>query len=187
MNNHRGDFIGLEGLSKCYHEGGHPRQVLQDIQASFSKGEYVAILGKNGSGKSTLLNLISDIDRADSGTVCINGQNLTAIDERQCMLFRRSEIGFIFQFFNLISTLTVLENVSLRAELMGITSQEARFQAGPLLDAVGLLDRLKTFPDRLSGGEQQRVAIARALINYPLLVLADEPPATLTKKQENMS
>ena len=172
-------FIRLDHLCKSYSEGSRIRQVLQSASATFSKGEYTVILGKSGTGKSTLLNLISGIDLVDSGTVCINGDNLTAMDERRRTFFRRENIGFIFQFFNLIPTLTVLENVSLPSELMGKQRREARDLAVPLLEAVGLFDRLDTFPDRLSGGEQQRVAIARALINDPLLLLADEPTGNL--------
>jgi len=172
-------FITLENLEKEYQEGDRTRLVLQGASASFSRGECVAILGKSGSGKSTLLNLISGIDLLDKGTVCIDGQNLTSLDDRRRTLFRRDKIGFIFQFFNLIPSLTVLENVTLPAELTGLSSKEARLKAGPLLDEVGLGDRSDTFPDRLSGGEQQRVAIARALINDPLLVLADEPTGNL--------
>ena len=155
---------------------------MKDANASFARGEFVAILGKSGSGKSTLLNLISGIDYVDQGTVCINGEDLTALNERQRTLFRRHKIGFVFQFFNLIPTLTVLENIVLPAELAGQSSQSARQYAMPLLEAVGLIDRTDTFPDRLSGGEQQRVAIARALVNDPLLLLADEPTGNLDEE-----
>jgi putative ABC transport system ATP-binding protein len=126
-----------------------------------------------------LLNLISGIDLVDEGDIWVDGQRLTALNERQRTLFRRQNIGFIFQFFNLIPTLTVWENVILPLELSGRDNGEARRQAAELLDAVGLLDRRDTFPDRLSGGEQQRVAIARALVHDPLLVLADEPTGNL--------
>ncbi len=153
--------------------------MLNQVNASFSKGESAAILGKSGSGKSTLLNLISGIDQADEGSIWLDGQNLNELGEKQRTLFRRQKIGFIFQFFNLISTLTTLENVILPLELNGLESQEARRRAEPLLDEVGLLDRAQTFPDRLSGGEQQRVSIARALVHDPLLVLADEPTGNL--------
>lgn len=173
------DFIRLADLTKSYQEGSQVREVLKGVNATFSKGEVVAILGKSGTGKSTLLNLISGIDQADDGKVCINGENLTALDERRRTLFRRHEIGFIFQFFNLIPTLTVLENVVLPGELGGKPPQVVRQKAESLLDEVGLSDRMETFPDRLSGGEQQRVAIARALINDPLLILADEPTGNL--------
>ena len=181
-NPHENGFIRIEDLTKSYEEGGRNRSVLRQACASFAKGEFAAILGKSGSGKSTLLNLISGIDLADDGAVWLNGQNLTALDDRQRTLFRRQNIGFIFQFFNLIPTLTVLENVSLPGELGGKSPQAAHQQALPLLEAVGLADRLQTFPDRLSGGEQQRVAIARALVNDPLLVLADEPTGNLDEE-----
>lgn len=175
-------FIRLEGLSKSYQEGSRTRRVLDSADAVFKQGEFVAILGKSGSGKSTLLNLISGIDLVDRGSIWLNGQELTALDERRRTLFRRNNVGFIFQFFNLIPTLTVLENVILPGELSGQTPQQARRQAEPLLAEVGLQDRLATFPDRLSGGEQQRVAIARALTNDPLLVLADEPTGNLDEE-----
>jgi putative ABC transport system ATP-binding protein len=176
------NFIHLENLSKNYIEGNQERMVLQSASASFGQGELAAILGKSGSGKSTLLNLISGIDLADSGSVWINGQNLTTFDERQRTLFRRDHIGFIFQFFNLIPTLTVLENIMLPAELSSQSPANARQQAERLLEAVGLGERAATFPDRLSGGEQQRVAIARALVNDPLLLLADEPTGNLDEE-----
>lgn len=176
------DFIRLEKLSKNYLEGNQERVVLHNASTTFSQGEFVAILGKSGSGKSTLLNLISGIDLADAGSVWINGKNLTALDEKQRTIFRRDHIGFIFQFFNLIPTLTVLENVILPAELSNQTPAMARKQAESLLQAVGLVDRAGTFPDRLSGGEQQRVAIARALVNDPLLLLADEPTGNLDEE-----
>ena len=172
-------YIRLEGLSKGYQEGGHTRTVLYEAGAEFARGEFVAILGKSGSGKSTLLNLISGIDLVDGGDIHVNGQQLTSLNERERTLFRRQNIGFIFQFFNLIPTLTVWENVILPLELAGMDDGAARSRAETLLDAVGLLDRRDTFPDRLSGGEQQRVAIARALVHDPVLVLADEPTGNL--------
>ena len=172
-------YIRLEGLSKGYQEGGHTRTVLREADAEFARGEFVAILGKSGSGKSTLLNLISGIDLVDGGDIHVNGQRLTSLNERQRTLFRRQNIGFIFQFFNLIPTLTVWENVILPLELAGMENGDARRRAETLLEAVGLLDRKDTFPDRLSGGEQQRVAIARALVHDPVLVLADEPTGNL--------
>ena len=172
-------YIRLEGLTKGYQEGGHTRTVLREADAEFARGEFVAILGKSGSGKSTLLNLISGIDLVDGGDIHVNGQRLPSLNERQRTLFRRQNIGFIFQFFNLIPTLTVWENVILPLELAGMDNGDARRGAEALLEAVGLLDRKDTFPDRLSGGEQQRVAIARALVHDPVLVLADEPTGNL--------
>lgn len=175
-------YVRIENLSKSYREGGRDREVLQGAQATFYKGEFVAILGKSGSGKSTFLNLISGIDRSDSGDIWLNGRNLTALDEHQRTLFRRQQIGFIYQFFNLIPTLSVVENVVLPLELNGEKPQVAQVKAKDLLAAVGLGNRWDTFPDRLSGGEQQRVAIARALVHDPLLVLADEPTGNLDEE-----
>jgi putative ABC transport system ATP-binding protein len=176
------NFLRLENISRSYKEGPHTRVVLRDVNAAFTKGESVAVLGKSGTGKSTLLNLISGVDRADAGTIWLDGRDLTALDERQRTLFRRQNIGFVFQFFNLIPTLTVWENVALPLELNGATAAQTQSQTDSILDAVGLLDRRSTFPDRLSGGEQQRVAIARALVHDPLLVLADEPTGNLDEE-----
>ena len=177
----REHFLRLDNLSKGFEEGTSTRIVLRDVSVEFAKGESVAILGASGTGKSTLLNLISGIDRADSGAIWLNGQNLIALNERQRTLFRRHNIGFVFQFFNLIPTLTVGENVILPLELKGAAAEEARLRVDRILEAVGLLDRRQTFPDRLSGGEQQRIAIARALVHDPLLVLADEPTGNLDR------
>jgi putative ABC transport system ATP-binding protein len=175
----RNVFIRLVDLSKAYQEGDRRRVVLQEASASFRQGEFVALLGRSGSGKSTLLNVISGIDRPDGGQVWVDSQELTAMNERDRTLFRRKHIGFVFQFFNLIPTLTVLENITLPVELNGASTKAARQQSEPLLDAVGLLDRASTYPDKLSGGEQQRIAIARALVHDPELVLADEPTGNL--------
>ncbi len=175
-------FIRLVGLSKAYREGDRQRVVLHNVSAEFGRGEFVALLGRSGSGKSTLLNLISGIDRPDAGEVWVGNQELTALSEHERTLFRRHQIGFIFQFFNLIPTLTVLENVTLPLELGGMPPRAAQAAAEPLLDAVGLLDRSRTYPDQLSGGEQQRVAIARALAHDPMIVLADEPTGNLDEE-----
>jgi putative ABC transport system ATP-binding protein len=175
-------FIRLENLSKCYQEGEHKRQVLRNACAKIDKGELIAIVGKSGSGKSTLLNLISGIDSVDSGKIFINGDDLTSLDVHQRTIYRRQHIGFIFQFFNLLPTLSVIENVALPLELNGTTTKEARQIAEPLLESVALLDRANTYPDRLSGGEQQRIAIARALVNNPMLLLADEPTGNLDEE-----
>lgn len=173
------EFIRLENVSKIFVEGGNIRSVLKDASACFNTGELAAIVGKSGSGKSTLLNLISGIDLVDSGRICIGGIDLTAMSERERTLFRRQKIGFVFQFFNLIPTLSVLENVTLPGDLSGRKETDVRRRAYELLGEVGLADRLDAFPDRLSGGEQQRVAIARSLVNDPLVVLADEPTGNL--------
>jgi putative ABC transport system ATP-binding protein len=181
MNENHG-FIRLDGLSKGFREGGQTRGVLRGADAEFARGEFVAIVGKSGSGKSTLLNLISGIDLVDRGDIWVNGQRLTTLNERQRTLFRRHNVGFIFQFFNLIPTLTVWENVILPLELAGVDNGKARRRTETLLEAVGLLDRRDAFPDRLSGGEQQRVAIARAMILNPGIILADEPTGNLDTK-----
>jgi putative ABC transport system ATP-binding protein len=172
-------FIRLEHLSKAYQEGGHTRTVLRDVNASFARGEAVAILGRSGSGKSTLLNLISGIDRPDSGVVLLDGVDVHALAEPERTLLRRRRVGFVFQFFNLIPTLTVGENVALPLELLGEQDAAARQRGAELLEAVGLGGVSSRFPETLSGGEQQRAAIARALAHRPALLLADEPTGNL--------
>jgi putative ABC transport system ATP-binding protein len=175
-------FLRFHDLTKSYHEGDLRRVVLQNTHAEFRSGEITAILGRSGSGKSTLLNLISGIDAPDSGQIWVDGRELTALSERDRTLFRRAQIGFLFQFFNLIPTLTVGENVSLPLELNRVPRPQATRKTQEMLDAVGLLDRWKTFPEKLSGGEQQRVALARALVHDPLLILADEPTGNLDEE-----
>ncbi len=172
-------LIRLAQVSKAFTEGGRERLVLHQVNASFARGEMVVLLGKSGSGKSTLLNLVSGIDLPTSGDVWVAGRPLTRLSERERTLFRRRNVGFVFQFFNLVPTLTVLENVLLPLELNGYTGTPAHERAQAMLDAVGLADRGSSYPDRLSGGEQQRVAIARALVHDPDLVLADEPTGNL--------
>jgi putative ABC transport system ATP-binding protein len=175
-------FLRFHDLTKSYHEGDVRRVVLQNAHAEFQSGEITAIIGKSGSGKSTLLNLISGIDEPDSGQIWVNGQDLTALPERDRTLFRRARIGFVFQFFNLIPTLTVGENVSLPLELNHVPRSSVNIKAQELLAAVGLLERWGTFPEKLSGGEQQRVALARALVHDPFLILADEPTGNLDEE-----
>ena len=172
-------LIRLVGLTKTYVEGRTERAVLRDVDATIGRGELTVVLGRSGSGKSTLLNLLSGIDLPTAGEVWVAGRNLGALSERERTLFRRRSIGFVFQFFNLIPTLTVEENLLLPLELAGRVDEAAHRRAERLLDRVGLGDRLKSFPDRLSGGEQQRVAVARALAHEPELVLADEPTGNL--------
>jgi len=171
--------VELRSLTKLYREGDSERTVLRDVNATLWLGEVVALVGRSGSGKSTLLNLISGIDRPSSGAVIVNGTDLTALDERARTLFRRERIGFIFQFFNLVPLLTVEENLLLPLELVGRADAAGRARARALLDRVGLADRGRAYPDRLSGGEQQRLAVARALVHDPALVLADEPTGNL--------
>ncbi|MCL6509890.1 MAG: ABC transporter ATP-binding protein [Anaerolineae bacterium] len=171
--------VKLDHVTKAYEEGGVQRTILRDVSIEFGCGEFAVLLGKSGSGKSTLLNLIGGIDAPTSGEVWIDGQAIARMSDAERTLYRRRHIGFVFQAFNLIPTLTVRENVMLPLELAGRLSPEARRRAEALLDQVGLAHRMDAFPDRLSGGEQQRVAIARALINDPLVVLADEPTGNL--------
>jgi len=171
--------VELSRLLKIYREGERERVVLRDVDLGVARGEIVVLLGRSGSGKSTLLNLVSGIDRPTSGIVRVEGVDVAALSETERTLFRRRRIGFIFQFFNLIPTLTVEENLLLPLELNGVTGAEARARALHLLGAVDLADRGASFPDRLSGGEQQRVAVARALVHDPSLVLADEPTGNL--------
>jgi putative ABC transport system ATP-binding protein len=171
--------IQFNEITKSYQEGTKSRSVLDKLQLEVQEGELIVLLGRSGSGKSTLLNLISGIDRPDAGEIIIGGTNLAALNEKDRTLFRRKNIGFIFQSFNLISTLTALENVLLPLKLKGDSDESAEDKAQNFLEEVGLGDRGESYPDRLSGGEQQRVAIARALAHEPMLILADEPTGNL--------
>ena len=170
-------LVRLDRVTKDFTEGSLTRHVLREADLAVEEGTFVAIRGRSGSGKSTVLNLVAGIDRPTTGLVYVDETCVTRLSPRDRTLYRRDHMGFVFQFFNLIPTLTVLENVLLPAELGGDAA--ARSRAGQLLDRVGLADRRSSFPDRLSGGEQQRVAIARALVRDPRLVLADEPTGNL--------
>ena len=172
-------IVALRGVAKRYDEAGRPHTVLDDVSLELPEGEVVAILGRSGSGKSTLLNLIAGIDAPTAGVVEVAGVPVNRLSERERTLFRRHTIGFVFQFFNLIPILSVLENVTLPQELAGRDRRQVEAAAMTLLGRVGLADRRDANPDKLSGGEQQRVAIARALAHDPLLVLADEPTGNL--------
>lgn len=171
--------VKIDRLTKSYTEGGKSRRVLDEVTLEIAAGEFFVMLGKSGSGKSTLLNLVSGIDKPDSGQISIGDTNITRLDERRQTLFRRDHIGIVFQFFNLIPTLTVIENITLPLELRGDARRAADLAARTLLERVGLENRADAFPDQLSGGEQQRVALARALVHQPVLVLADEPTGNL--------
>jgi putative ABC transport system ATP-binding protein len=153
--------------------------VLAGVDLTLRQGELAVLVGRSGSGKSTLLNLASGIDLPTAGEVLVGGVSLGGLSERERTLFRRDHLGFVFQFFNLIPTLTVEENLLLPLELAGTAGEAERRRALALLAEVGLADRREDFPDRLSGGEQQRLAVARALAHDPLLVLADEPTGNL--------
>jgi putative ABC transport system ATP-binding protein len=171
--------VELHDVSKSYAEGDAIREVLSGVHLTLHAGEFVVLLGRSGSGKSTLLNLISGIDLPSRGTVRVDGRELVTLSEHQRTLLRRERIGFIFQSFNLLPTLTVEENVLLPLELTGREDSHSRGRVRELLDTVGLGNRAGSFPDRLSGGEQQRVAVARAFVNRPAILLADEPTGNL--------
>jgi putative ABC transport system ATP-binding protein len=172
-------LLEIRGLSKGYREGDRVHAVLRGASATVGSGEFVALLGPSGSGKSTLLNLVSGIEAPDAGEIVVAGMSLTGMTERERTLFRRRHVGFVFQFFNLLPTLTVVENLLLPLELKGKVGPSEREKARALLHAVGLAGREESYPDRLSGGEQQRVAVARAVVHDPVLVLADEPTGNL--------
>jgi putative ABC transport system ATP-binding protein len=174
--------VQLQQLTKSYTEGKQTRIILDNLTTTFYQGQFVVLLGHSGSGKSTLLNLISGIDAPDSGEVLVNGAAINRLNDRQRTVFRREHIGFIFQFFNLIPTLTVFENVTLSLQLNGGVSQAKMQEMAGLLAQVGLEHRQHAFPDRLSGGEQQRVAILRAVAHNPTLLLADEPTGNLDEE-----
>ena len=175
-------MLSVENLSRSFREGEREHRVLDHADAEFADGEVVAVIGRSGSGKSTLLNLISGIDRPDSGTVSIDGLDVTALTEPHLTLFRRKNIGFVYQFFNLVPTLDVEENVRLVLELNGVRGAPARERSVAILNEVGLGNRLHSLVDTLSGGEQQRVAIARALVHRPPVLLADEPTGNLDEE-----
>lgn len=170
-------MIELSKIGKHYTEGNTRHNVLKDLDLTISDGEIIILFGKSGSGKSTLLNIISGIDLPDEGSVTIDGAKVTGLSEKERTLIRRNKIGFIFQFFNLIPTLTVTENLQLPLELNGIKDGDDKIKA--ILNEVGLPDKANSFPEKLSGGEQQRIAIARALIHNPAIILADEPTGNL--------
>lgn len=175
-------LVQLHNVSKSYTEGKQNRLILDSVNASFNTGEFIILLGHSGSGKSTLLNLISGIDAPDSGDITINQVAINRLDDRRRTLFRREHIGFIFQFFNLIPTLTVFENITLPIQLNGGVTKAGEQQIRELLERVQLSHRQHAFPDRLSGGEQQRVAILRAIAHNPTLLLADEPTGNLDEE-----
>lgn len=173
-------FLRLEKVTKIFNDGTNKqRTVLDQITETFHTGQIIAILGKSGSGKSTLLNLISGIDSVTSGSIYFNGNSITSLNDGKLTELRRKNIGFIFQFFNLIPSLTIWENTILPLELNRLTSKDDLFRAETILDDVGMIDRRNDYPDKLSGGEQQRVAIARAIVHNPQIILADEPTGNL--------
>jgi putative ABC transport system ATP-binding protein len=171
------DVIRLNGVTRTYQAGAAP--ALDGVSLTVAAGEVVAVMGPSGSGKSTLLNLIAGLDRPDAGTVTVAGQRIDTLSETALARFRARHVGIIFQFFNLLDDLTVVDNVLLPAQLAGASRRQARARAGELLDRMGLGRHYEDYPARLSGGQRQRVAIARALVNSPALLLADEPTGAL--------
>ncbi|MEK7729301.1 MAG: ABC transporter ATP-binding protein [candidate division KSB1 bacterium] len=172
-------MIRIERLSKTYGAGPFATHALHQVDLTIARSELIALYGASGSGKSTLLNLISGIDRPTAGKIFFEEEEITAMNETRLTLLRRDKIGFVFQFFNLLPTLSILENVLLPAQLQNDASSNLKTRGTALLERLGIRDRFEAFPDQLSGGQQQRVAIARALINNPPLILADEPTGNL--------
>jgi putative ABC transport system ATP-binding protein len=170
-------MIELKDVSKTVMSGSEPLTILHPLSIQIPRGQFVAIVGPSGSGKSTLLGLIAGLDSPTSGSVLIDGVDITRLDEDQLAKLRGEKVGFVFQFFHLIQSLTALENVSVPMEIVGI--KDAHRKAATLLEEVGLTGRAHHYPTQLSGGEQQRVALARALANAPPIVLADEPTGNL--------
>jgi putative ABC transport system ATP-binding protein len=182
MDKGQAPAVELVHLSRGYRDGATVHPVITDASLQILSGECVALLGRSGSGKSTLLNLIGGIDKPDAGRVMVGQRDIGQLDEPDLTLFRRRTIGFIYQFYNLIPTLTAGENIALPLELNGGREQDITVQCRTILASIGLSNRADAFPDQLSGGEQQRIAVARALVHRPALVLADEPTGNLDQK-----
>ncbi|WP_165048548.1 MULTISPECIES: ABC transporter ATP-binding protein [unclassified Adlercreutzia] len=174
------DILTVSHLTKVYGEGASATRALDDVSFSVAQGEFLAIVGSSGSGKSTLLHLMGGVDRPTSGTVLMNGQDVYARTDEELSVFRRREVGLVYQFYNLIPVLNVAENITLPVALDGRVVNQQRLDA--LLDALSLRGRERHLPNQLSGGQQQRVAIGRALMNAPSVVLADEPTGNLDSK-----
>lgn len=171
------EILRVENICKAYDTGGNIVEALTDVSFSVQKGEFVAIIGASGSGKSTLLHILGGIDRPTSGSVFVDGQNVYEQSEDQLAVFRRRQVGLIYQFYNLIPVLTVEENIALPVKLDGRKVNKNRL--AELLKILGLTKRRKHLPNQLSGGQQQRVSIGRALMNAPAIILADEPTGNL--------
>ncbi len=174
-------LIRISHLSKGYVRGGQAIPVLLDINLDVARGEFVALMGPSGSGKSTLLNLIAGIDKPSAGTIAIDGVDIAGLSEGQLADWRAANVGFIFQFYNLLPVLSAFDNVELPLLLTGLSSRERHDRVAAMLDLVGLTDRADHYPSELSGGQQQRVAIARALVTDPVLIVADEPTGDLDR------
>ena len=174
------EILRVENLCKTYGKGKNEVKALDNISFSVNKGEFIAIIGPSGSGKSTLLHLLGGVDKPTSGKVFMNNQDVYVQNDEQLAIFRRRQVGLIYQFYNLIPILNVFENITLQLKLDGQKVNEER--VNELLELLGLAERRKHLPSQLSGGQQQRVSIGRALINAPALVLADEPTGNLDSK-----
>ena len=174
-------LIAIRHLSKGYVRGGQAIPVLLDIQLDVAPGEFIALMGPSGSGKSTLLNLIAGIDKPSAGTIEIGGVDIARLSEGELADWRAANVGFIFQFYNLLPVLSAFDNVELPLLLTGLSSRERQARVTQVLQLVGLTDRADHYPSELSGGQQQRVAIARALVTDPLLIVADEPTGDLDR------
>jgi putative ABC transport system ATP-binding protein len=174
-------MIEVEKVSKAYHRDSIEIPVLNNISISVPEGEFLALMGPSGSGKTTLLNLIAGIDRPDTGNIVVNGMDISRLNESQMARWRADNVGFIFQFYNLLPVLTAFENVELPLLLTRLSKKERRHHVESALDLVGLGDRLGHTPKQLSGGQEQRVAIARAVVTDPTLIVADEPTGDLDK------
>lgn len=174
-------MIELKGVSRAYSRGGETLQVLDRLDLTVAAGERLALMGPSGSGKSTLLNIAGGLDQADSGTVRVDGEELSAMSTAELAEWRSAAVGFVFQGFNLIPVLTALENVELPLLLAPLSRKQRREHANHALELVGLADRRKHRPGQLSGGQEQRVAIARAIVSDPKLILADEPTGDLDR------
>jgi len=172
-------IIRLQGVDKSYVFGQTRVPILEDAQWQVPAGRLVVVFGVSGTGKTTLLNLVGALDSPDKGSIRVDGQEISALPESARTEFRRAKLGFVFQFYNLLPTLTAVENVASAVELLGLSREETQSRAHDSLARVGLGDKAKKYPDQLSGGEQQRVAIARALGKQPRLLLADEPTGNL--------
>src|SRR5262249_17536523 len=178
------DLISLADVTKVYRSAG--QMALADVSLSVLEGQFAAVMGPSGSGKSTLLNMIAGLDRPTQGEVRVDGLNVTRLGEAALARYRRPKVGFVFQFFNLLDRLTVLDNVLLPGQLAGLKSRIAQDRARELLDQLGIAGKARAYPGQLSGGERQRVAIARALINRPAVLLADEPTGALDSRSGEM-
>jgi putative ABC transport system ATP-binding protein len=174
-------IVEIRNLSKAYRRGSQILPVLTDISLDIDEGEFLALMGPSGSGKTTLLNLIAGIDRADSGVIEIGGMDITSLSETELARWRALNVGFIFQFYNLIPVLTAFQNVELPLLLTGLSKKERRAHVETALNVVNLSDRMDHYPGQLSGGQQQRVAIARAIVTDPALLVADEPTGDLDR------